>query len=253
MQRVELIGIAGIPLVQTSDDLAELLIGALRAGDLALRDGDVLAITSKIVSKAEGRWVDLATVEPDEEAQRVAARCGKDPREVAIILSEAESISRVRQGVLIVRHRLGFVCANGGVDHSNTRPGDQWRLLLPVDPDRTAGAIRQRLEQHYQTTIGLIISDSHGRPFRMGTVGVAIGSAGLPALWNLRGQPDLFGTALQVTEVGFADELAAAAGLVLGQSNEGIPAAIIRGLVFPADASACAADLVRPSELDLYR
>jgi coenzyme F420-0:L-glutamate ligase/coenzyme F420-1:gamma-L-glutamate ligase len=154
---------------------------------------------------------------------------------------------------LIVRHRLGFVCANAGIDHSNTRPGGQWRLLLSVDPDRTANVIRQRLEQHYQAIIGLIISDSHGRPFRMGTVGVAIGSAGLPALWNLRGKPDLFGTALQVTEVGFADELAAAAGLVLGQSNESIPAAIIRGLAFPADDSARALDLVRPRDLDLYR
>jgi coenzyme F420-0:L-glutamate ligase/coenzyme F420-1:gamma-L-glutamate ligase len=253
LQRVELIGIPGIPLVQTGDDLAGLIIEALRASDLALRDGDVLVITSKIVSKSEGRWVDLTTVEPDDEAKHIAVQCGKDPREVAIILSEAESVSRVRQGVLIVRHRLGFVCANGGMDHSNTRPDVQWRLLLPVDPDRTASTIRQRLVQHYQTTIGLIISDSHGRPFRMGTVGVAIGSAGLPALWNLRGKPDLFGTALQVTEVGFADELAAAAGLVLGQSNEGIPAVIIRGLAFPVDASARAADLVRPRDLDLYR
>lgn len=253
MQRIELIGIPGIPLVQTGDNLAELIIQALQDNALPLCDGDILVLTSKIISKAEGRWVDLTTVEPDDEARRIAAQCGKDPREVAIILSEAESVSRVRQGVLIVRHRLGFVCANGGVDHSNTHPGGQWRLLLPVNPDRTAGVIRQKLEQHYHTTIGLIISDSHGRPFRMGTVGVAIGSAGLPALWNLRGTPDLFGTALQVTEVGFADELAAAAGLVLGQGNEGIPAAIIRGLTYPVDASARAADLVRPLDLDLYR
>lgn len=252
MQHVELIGIPGIPLIQTGDDLAVLIIAALQSHDLALGDGDVLVLTSKIVSKAEGRWVDLTTIEPDDEATRVAAQCGKDPREVAIILSEAESISRIRQGVLIVRHRLGFVCANGGMDHSNTRPGAQWRLLLPVDPDRTASAIRQCLEQHYHITLGLIISDSHGRPFRMGTVGVAIGAAGLPALWNLRGQPDLFGTALQVTEVGFADELAAAAGLVLGQSNEGIPAVIIRGLSFPADDVARAADLIRSRHLDLY-
>lgn len=253
MQRVELIGIAGIPLVQTGDDLAALIVQALRSSELSLLDRDVLVVTSKIVSKAEGRWVDLESITPGEEARRVASQCGKDPREVAIILSEAQSISRVRQGVLIVRHRLSFVCANAGVDHSNTRPGGQWRLLLPIDPDGTASAIRQRLEQYFHTTIGLIISDSHGRPFRMGTVGVAIGSAGLPALWNLRGKPDLFGTALQVTEVGFADELAAAAGLVLGQSNEGVPAAIIRGLAYPDDETARAADLIRPSDLDLYR
>lgn len=253
MPRVEIIGIPGLPLIQTDDDLAELIIKALQASDLPLHDGDILVITSKIVSKAEGRWIDLTSVEPDEEARRIAEQCGKDPREVAIILSETESVSRVRQGVLVVRHRLGFVCANGGVDHSNTRPGGQWRLLLPIDPDQTASDIRQRLEQHYQKTIGLIISDSHGRPFRMGTVGVAIGSAGLPALWSLRGKPDLFGAALQVTEVGFADELAAAAGLVLGQSNEGIPVVIIRGLTYPVDRSSRSADLIRPPDLDLYR
>ncbi len=253
MQHVELTGITGIPLVKTGDDVAGLIIEAIEANGLTLTGGDVLVITSKIISKAEGRWVDLNTVEPDEHAKRVAAQCGKDPCEVAIILSEAESVSRVRQGVLIVRHRLGFVCANGGVDHSNTRPGGQWRLLLPVDPDKTASAIRESLEQHYRATIGLIISDSHGRPFRMGTVGVAIGSAGLPALWNLRGKPDLFGTALQVTEVGFADELAAAAGLVLGQSDEGIPAVLIRGLHYPVDESGHAGDLIRSPNLDLYR
>jgi coenzyme F420-0:L-glutamate ligase/coenzyme F420-1:gamma-L-glutamate ligase len=253
MQRVELIGVSGIPLVQTGDDLPGLIIQSLEASAITLLDGDVVVITSKIVSKAEGRWVDLENVIPDEEARRVASQCGKDPREVAIILSEAHSVSRVRQGVLLVRHRLGFVCANAGVDHSNTRPGRQWRLLLPIDPDDTAKSIRQCLEQHFQKTLGVVISDSHGRPFRMGTVGVAIGSAGLPALWNLRGKPDLFGAALQVTEVGFADELAAAAGLVLGQSNEGVPVVVIRGLVYPVDEHACAAHLIRPADLDLYQ
>lgn len=253
IRRVELIGIPGIPLVQTGDDLAALIVQALKASSLALCNGDILIVTSKIVSKAEGRWVDLNEVAPDEEARRVAVQCGKDPREVAIILSEAESISRVRQGVLIVRHRLGFVCANAGIDHSNAQPGEQWRLLLPVDPDTSACELRQSLEQHFNVNIGVVISDSHGRPFRMGTVGVAVGSAGLPALWNWRGKPDLFGTLLQVTEVGFADEVAAAAGLVMGQSNEGIPAVIIRGLTFPVDGHSGAADLVRPLTLDLYR
>jgi coenzyme F420-0:L-glutamate ligase/coenzyme F420-1:gamma-L-glutamate ligase len=253
MQRVELIAIPGMPLVQTGDNLADLIAQALRANDLGLLDGDVLVVTSKIVSKAEDRWVDLDTVIPSEEALRVASQCGKDPREVALILSEAESISRVRQGVLIVRHRLGFVCANAGVDHSNTRPGGQWRLLLPIDPDGSARWLRQELSHRFDAKIGVVISDSHGRPFRMGTVGTAIGSAGLPALWDLRGRPDLFGTQLQVTEVGFADELAAAAGLVLGQSNEGIPVVLIRGLSFPANEDDSAADLIRPAALDLYR
>ncbi len=252
-QKVELIGIAGIPLIQTGDDLAGILAEAIRKNGLTLQDNDVVVITSKVVSKAEGRWVDLSTVVPDEEAMRTAARCGKDPREVAVILGESTRVSRMRQGVLIVEHRLGFVCANAGMDHSNTRPGSEWRLLLPSDPDASARTLRERLGTMFGVRLAVVISDSHGRPFRMGTVGVAIGSAGLPALWNLRGRPDLFGTALQVTEVGFADELAAAAGLVLGQAAEGIPAVIIRGMEFPVDELARAADLVRPRELDLYR
>ena len=253
MPRVELIGVPGIPLIQTGDDVAALTAKALRANGLALQDGDVVVITSKIVSKAEGRWVDLETVVPDAEAERVAAMCQKDPREVAVILSESKSISRMRPGVLIVRHRLGFVCANAGIDHSNTRPGGQWRLLLPEDPDASARRLREQLNQQFGVTVAIVISDSQGRPFRMGTVGAAIGAAGLPALWDLRGRPDLFGAALRVTEVGFADELAAAAGLVLGQAAEGIPVVIVRGLSFPVNEEGCAADLTRPPDLDLYR
>jgi coenzyme F420-0:L-glutamate ligase/coenzyme F420-1:gamma-L-glutamate ligase len=252
-QQVLLIGVSGIPLIETGDDLAAVIIRAIQSNGLSLQNGDVVVITSKVVSKAEGRWVDLATVEPDEEARRVAAQCGKDPREVALILSEATRVSRMRQGVLIVEHRLGFVCANGGMDHSNTRPGGEWRLLLPIDPDSSARRLREAFNRHFGVKVGVVISDSHGRPFRLGTVGVAIGAAGLPALWDLRGRPDLFGTTLQATEVGFADELAAAAGLVLGQAAEGIPVVVIRGLNFPIEESACAASLVRPRDLDLYR
>ncbi len=252
-QRFELIGVPGMPLVETGDDLAGLLADALRQSSIGLQDGDVLVVTSKVVAKAEGRWVDLATVEPDNAARDIAQQCGKDPREVAVIMSEAARVSRLREGVLIVEHRLGFVCANAGMDHSNARPDGEWRLLLPVDPDSSARALRARMREAFGATVAVVISDSHGRPFRMGTVGVAIGAAGLPALWDLRGHPDLFGTALRVTEVGFADELAAAAGLVLGQAAEGIPAAVLRGLSYPADELACAADLVRPRELDLYR
>ncbi len=251
--QVLLIGVPSIPLIETGDDLAAVIIRAIQSDGLSLQNGDVVVVTSKIVSKAEGRWVDLATIEPDEEAQQVAAQCGKDPREVALILSEAARVSRMRQGVLIVEHRLGFVCANGGIDHSNTRPGGEWRLLLPVDPDASARQLREAFNLHFGVKVGVVISDSHGRPFRLGTVGVAVGAAGLPALWDLRGHPDLFGTTLQATEVGFADELAAAAGLVLGQAAEGIPVVIIRGLNFPVEESACAADLIRPRDLDLYR
>lgn len=253
MPQVSLIGVPGIPLVQTGEDLVALIAEAIRGGGLSLQDGDVLVVTSKIVSKAEGRWVDLNTIAPDEEARQVATQCGKDPREVALILSEARRISRLRTGVLIVEQRLGLVCANAGIDHSNTRSGGEWRLLLPENPDASARALREQLGRHFAAQIGVVISDSHGRPFRLGTVGVAIGAAGLPALWNLRGLPDLFGVALQVTEVGFADELAAAGGLVLGQAAEGVPVVVIRGLAYPPDEHATAADLIRPRELDLYR
>lgn len=253
MRSVTLTAVAGIPLVETGDDLAELIIQAMEAGGLALEDGDVVAITSKVVSKAEGRWVDLATVEADEEAQRVAGETGKDPREVALVLGESKRISRMRRGVLITEHRHGFVSANAGMDHSNARPGGEWRLLLPSDPDGAARDLRARLNEHFGVTAAVIITDSHGRPFRLGTVGVAIGAAGLPALWDMRGRPDLFGHKLQVTEVGFADEIAAAAGLVQGQAAEGTPVAVVRGLAYPVREDACAADLVRPKEMDLYR
>jgi coenzyme F420-0:L-glutamate ligase/coenzyme F420-1:gamma-L-glutamate ligase len=240
-------------LIETGNDLPQIIRDAFARTNLHLEDGDVLVVTSKIISKAEGRWVDLTTISPDAEARKIAAQCGKDPREVAVILSESREISRIRQGVLIVRHKRGFVCANAGMDHSNARPGQQWRLLLPEDPDRSAAALRDGLRGAPAFRFGVIISDSHGRPFRLGTVGVAIGSAGLPALWDLRGSPDLFGAPLRVTDVGFADEIAAAAGLVLGQANEAIPVAIVRGLVYPPDASQSASNLIRPPELDLYR
>lgn len=253
MLHIQVIGIQGIPLIETGDDLAALAIRAIRDNGLTLQNGDVVVFTSKVVAKAEGRWVDLRTVTPDEEARRVAQQCGKDPREVALILGESTRISRMREGVLITEHHLGLVCANAAMDHSNTRREGEWRLLLPQDPDVSARRLRKQLNQHSGVTVAVVISDSHGRPFRLGTVGVAIGAAGLPALLDLRGTPDLFGTPLRVTEVGFADELAATAGLVMGQANEGIPVAVIRGVGYPVDERAGAADLIRPREIDLYR
>lgn len=253
MPSVELIGVPGIPLIETGDNLAVILASAIGASGLIIQDTDVLVITSKIVSKAEGRWFDINTVVPDGEARRVAQECGKDPREVAVILSESTRISRIRQGVLITEHRLGFTSANAGMDHSNSRPGGQWRLLLPKDPDASAASLRAEIGAAFEAQIAVVISDSHGRPFRMGTVGVAVGSAGLPALWDLRGRPDLFGTTLHATEVGFADEIAAAAGLVLGQADEAIPVVIVRGLTYSVDEQSCAANLIRPPQLDLYR
>jgi len=235
--------------------VAALLLQALDRAGQTLRDGDVLAVAQKIVSKAEGRQVRLAAVTPSARAEEVAAVVGKDARLVELILRESTAVSRLAPGVLIVRHRLGFTSANAGIDRSNvqTHSGEEEAvLLLPLDPDASAVALREALRAATGAAAGVVITDSHGRPFRLGTVGVAIGVAGLPALWNRRGEADLYGYRLQHTDVGLADEIAAAAGLLMGQAAEGLPAVLLRGLRLPP-AGGRATDLVRPDELDLYR
>ena len=235
------------------DDIGSLLLGALDQAGLGLQAGDVLAIAQKIVSKAEGRLVDLADVEPGEYAARLAEQVGKDPRLMELILRESEEVSRLRPGVVIVRHRLGFTSANAGIDRSNVGPdGEERVLLLPLDPDASARHIRETIAAARGVDVGGVITDSHGRPFRLGTVGVAIGVAGLPALWDRRGEIDRYGYRLQHTDVGVADEIAAAAGLLMGQAAEGLPAVLLRGLRLPP-ADGRATDLVRPKDLDLYR
>jgi len=250
--QLTLTGISGIPHVRTGDDLAGLIVSGLESTGLKLVAGDILVITSKLVSKAEGRFVDLRTVTPSNRALDVASQTGKDPRMVELILRESTAISRMRSGVLIVRHRLGFTLANAGIDHSNVgRDTEDWVLLLPEDPDASAAAIRHRLQELTGIAPGVVISDSHGRPFRNGTVGVAIGLAGFPAIWDKRGQRDLYGRELQVTITGLGDELAAAAGLVAGQGAEGVPVVLVRGMTVP-EGEGRAAELVRPEALDLY-
>ncbi|RMG94951.1 MAG: coenzyme F420-0:L-glutamate ligase [Chloroflexi bacterium] len=249
---VTLTAVSGIPHVHAGDDLAGLILTALAQNQLTLQPGDVLAVAQKIVSKAEGRLVRLADVTPGAEALRVAAITEKDPRVVELILQESEEISRMRPGLLIVRHRLGFTSANAGIDRSNVADGEEAVLLLPRDPDVSARRLRQTIAERTGVNVGVVITDSHGRPFRLGTVGVAIGVAGLPALWDRRGEPDLYGYTLQHTTVGVADEIAAAAGLLMGQAAEGIPVVLVRGLRLP-EADGRATDLVRPKEMDLYR
>jgi coenzyme F420-0:L-glutamate ligase / coenzyme F420-1:gamma-L-glutamate ligase len=249
-----LTGISGLPHVQPGDDVAAFLAGALRAGGLPLLAGDVLVVAQKIISKAEGRLVNLAGVQPSARALEIAAVTGKDPRLVELILQESVAVSRLRPGLLIVRHHLGFTCANAGIDRSNVRQegADETVLLLPENPDRSARELRRRLETLFNVPLAVVINDSHGRPFRRGAVGVAIGVSGLPALWDRRGEPDLYGYPLQSTDVGLADEIAAAAGLLMGQAAEAIPAVLIRGLSLPPGEGQ-AADLYRPEETDLYR
>jgi coenzyme F420-0:L-glutamate ligase / coenzyme F420-1:gamma-L-glutamate ligase len=246
--------LAGIKLVEPGDDLGAIAIAALAENRLAPEDGDVLVVAQKIVSKAEGRYVDVASVRPSERAIELAAELDKDPRFVEVVLSESRRVVRHRPGLLIVEHRLGLVMANAGIDHSNVAaPGASERvLLLPLDPDGSARALREALFAASGVRLGVIISDSFGRPWRKGTVGVAIGAAGLPAVVDLRGHPDLFERPLQVTETGFADEIAAAAGLLMGQANEGVPMVLVRGLFWTAPDLPAAAT-VRPAEHDLFR
>ncbi len=254
MAELTLTAVPHIPHVQPGDNLAELILEALAKAKIELADGDVLAVAQKIVSKAEGRLVRLANVQPGERALEVAAQTDKDPRVVELILQESEEVSRMRQGVLIVRHRLGFTSANAGIDRSNVAQSgdDETVLLLPRDPDASAVQLRQAIQDELGVQVGVVITDSHGRPFRMGTVGVAIGVAGIPALWDRRGEPDLYGYQLQHTDIGVADEIAAAAGLLMGQAAEGMPVVLVRGLHLPT-AEGKATDLVRPKEMDLYR
>ena len=254
MTSLEVVPLQGLPLVGAGDDLVELIASALSLNSVAPRAGDVLVVAQKIVSKAEGRLIDLATIEPSHKAVALAADVDKDPRLVEVILSESVRVVRARRGVLIVEHRLGFIMANGGVDQSNVAPADgaQRVLLLPENPDRSAETLRRGLAARTGVEIAVVINDSFGRPWRQGTVGVAIGAAGLPALVDLRGRADLFGRRLEVSIIGFADEIAAAASLAMGQANEALPAVLIRGLNWSAREST-AASIVRPPHEDLFR
>jgi coenzyme F420-0:L-glutamate ligase/coenzyme F420-1:gamma-L-glutamate ligase len=203
--RLEIFAIPGIPMVAAGDDLPSLIADALKTADMTLRDRDVVVLAQKIVSKAEGRTVDLATVTPSPRAIELAKEVEKDPRIVEVVLSESVRVVRSRPNLMIMQHRLGFVMANAGVDQSNVAPSDgvQRALLLPVDPDGSAETIRARLAERFGIRLGCVISDSFGRPWRRGTAGVAIGCAGLPSLIDLRGQPDLFGRILEVSIIGF--------------------------------------------------
>lgn len=251
---LEVLAVPGIPMIAPGDDLAALIAEGLTRANLKPRASDVIVIAQKIVSKAEGRGVDLATVVPSARAIALAEETKKDPRLVELILSESVRVVRSRPGVLIVEHRLGFVMANAGVDQSNVAPpdGPQRALLLPVDPDGSAAALRTRLASLCGAHPAVVITDSFGRAWRRGTAGVAIGAAGLPALLDLRGNPDLFGRALQVSITGFADEIAAAASLVMGQGNEAQPVVLMRGLTWNVPANP-ASELVRPAAEDMFR
>lgn len=250
-----LTALPGIPLVFPGDDLAVLILEGVERAGLALQDGDLLVVTQKVVSKAEGRLINLVEVDPSPEAIRLGEETNKDPRLVEVILNESRQVLRTREGVIIVEHRLGFVCANAGVDHSNVQDEEgqqgEWVAMLPQNPDASAQRLRERLQDATGAKIGVVIIDSHGRAWRLGTVGIAIGVAGFPALLDLRGRPDLFGDPLRSTQVGLADEVAASASILMGQAGEGLPVIHIRGLPY-ALREGTLREILRPRELDLF-
>jgi len=245
-----------LPLIQPGDNLAGLILSSLKEAEITLQDGDILVLAQKIVSKAENRLVNLATVTPSSAALEIAQTTGKDPRLAELLLRESNEILRMRTGTAIVEHRLGFVCANAGIDHSNVagdgNQAEEWVLLLPENPDQSAAELRKQLEAASGAKLGVMIIDSHGRAWRLGTVGVAIGLSGLPGLIDERGWKDLFGYTLQITVVGVADELAAAASLMMGQAAEGTPVVHVRGFPYPLREGSIK-ELLRPREQDLFR
>lgn len=252
MKPLVLTPLEGIPLIKAGDDLPALLAAALQRHALKLETGDILVLAQKIVSKAENRIVHLDDVKSTPRAQELAEQVQKDPRLVQLILDESSEVVRSRPGLIVVEHRLGFVSANAGIDHSNVDGNEGTVLLLPKDPDASAASLRVALEKTSGARLGVLIIDSHGRAWREGTVGVAIGVAGLPGTVDLRGRADLFGRELRATILAAADELAAAASLVMGQAGEGCPAVHVRGFPYPLREGRLA-ELLRPKERDEFR
>lgn len=250
---LEVTAVPDFPVVRPGDDLGALVVRSLESANLRPEDDDVFVVAQKIVSKAEGRRVELAQVIPSARALEIAAETGKDARIVEVILSESDRIVRQRPGLLIARHRLGLVMANAGVDQSNVGGHGEGEevLKLPQDPDSSAHALKSRIDEHFRVRVGVLVSDSVGRAWRLGTVGLALGLAGMPARRDFRGQPDLHGRTMLSTEVGFADQVASAAMLAMGEGAEGTPLVLVRGLRW-TERPGSATDLVRPVDQDLF-
>ena len=251
MGAVQVVGVEGLPIVRKGDNVAALIVEAARSQECSLQGGDVLVVTHAIVSAAEGRTVNLDEVEVSEFAKTIAEQLQKDAALVEVVLRESKGIRRMGDGKLITESRLGFVCANSGVDKSNVE-GERNVALLPADPDASAKLIREEVKRLTGCDVAVIVSDTHGRPLREGEINVAIGVAGLTPIRDRRGEADLFGYVLQVKRTAVADELASAAELVIGQANEGVPVAIIRGYLYVRSEDASAKSLIRAREKDLF-
>jgi len=254
-EQMTLFSVPGLPLFHPGDDLAQLIVERMRNAGQTLESGDILVIAQKVVSKAEGRLVRLSAVTPGNQALELAEITGKDPAIVQVILDDSHEVVRARRGLLIVEQKSGWVCAHGGMDRSNVQPvdGEEIVALLPEDSDASAEGLRQRIRELTGVDVAVLISDSHGRPWKFGTMGVCIGCAGIPPLWNQRGMHDLFGYELVASEECIVDELASAAALLMGQSAEGRPAVVIRGYTPPDLPAAPATTIQRPKEFDVFR
>lgn len=254
-ESMTLFSVPGLPMIRPGDDLAQLIAEKTEAAGQQLHSGDILVIAQKVVSKAEGRLVRLSAVTPGERALELAEITGKDPRIVQVILDDSHEVVRARRGLLIVEQKSGWVCAHGGMDRSNVQPvdGEEMVALLPENSDASAEGLRARLAELTGAEVAVLISDSHGRPWKFGTLGVCIGCAGIPPIWNQRGLYDLFGYELVASEECLADELAGAAALLMGQSAEGRPVVVIRGYTPPNLPAAPATVIQRPKEFDAFR
>jgi len=252
VNQLTLTALPGIPMIESGDNLVKILLQSLEKAQIRLQNGDILVVAQKIISKAEGRRVNLSGVIPSPEAQHLAAETEKDPRLLELILQESREVVRKRPGLVITEHNLGFISANAGIDHSNVAGTDDWVLLLPKEPDASADRLRAGLEEATGANIGVLIIDSHGRAWRVGTVGITIGLSGLPGVVDLRGQKDLCGYELVATIVGAADELAAGASLLMGQVAEATPVVHVRGFPYPL-RDARLPELIRSRETDLFR
>jgi coenzyme F420-0:L-glutamate ligase/coenzyme F420-1:gamma-L-glutamate ligase len=252
-KRLEILAPESFPLVEPGDSLSQLILETLQQEQITLQQGDLLVLAQKIISKSEGRYVDLLGISPSDEAKQLAQKCDKDPRLVQLILDESSEVLRCVPGVIIVRHRLGLVMANAGIDHSNIAGSADGEsvLLLPENPDRSAEQLKEKLEKATGLDLAVIVNDSFGRPWRLGTTGVCIGCAGIVSLWDQRGDTDLFGQELMVTQVAVGDELATAASVLMGQASESRPLVLVRGLEFPSGPAA-ANHLLRPADEDLF-
>jgi coenzyme F420-0:L-glutamate ligase/coenzyme F420-1:gamma-L-glutamate ligase len=252
VKAIQVIAVEGLPLINSGDNLGQLIVEATKKQDTPIQEKDIIVVTHVVVSKAEGNVINLDSVTPSERAKEIAQKTNKDPAMVEVILQKTRDIVRIGENSIIAETNSGIICANAGVDRSNVS-GDRNVVPLPENPNASAQNIRQEIKRLTGVDVAVIVSDTHGRPFRMGEINVAVGVAGLKPIRDRRGEKDLFGYVLRIKQTAIADELSSAAELVIGQASEGIPAAIIRGYDYKADENGSAGNLTRPKEKDLFR